>query len=175
MTKPRGKGKPFQKGEDPRRIHGRQDEQVNEFAREMKKCLLDAAEETGNRMAAISNARLPKQPNKKFTKELIELLRQDPKGMTSYFNWLAEHHPALFISLLGRALPQIMPHETGDDPIEAMIRSAEDIEAVFRARHIPMLQEGVFKLPKRIDLENPPIIDVTPAIVKRAKNDYAGT
>jgi hypothetical protein len=38
----------------------RQDEQVNEFAREMKKCLLDAAEETGNRMAAISNARLPK-------------------------------------------------------------------------------------------------------------------
>jgi hypothetical protein len=95
MTKPRGKGKPFQKGEDPRRIHGRQDEQVNEFAREMKKCLLDAAEETGNRMAAISNARLPKQPNKKFTKELIELLRQDPKGMTSYFNWLAEHHPAL--------------------------------------------------------------------------------
>jgi hypothetical protein len=36
MTKPRGKGKPFQKGEDPRRIHGRQDEQVNEFAREMK-------------------------------------------------------------------------------------------------------------------------------------------
>jgi hypothetical protein len=69
--------------------------------------------------------------------------------------------------LLGRALPQIMPHETGDDPIEAMIRSAEDIEAVFRARHIPMLQEGVFKLPKRIDLENPPIIDVTPAIVKR--------
>jgi hypothetical protein len=87
--------------------------------------------------------------------------------MTSYFNWLAEHHPALFVSLLGRALPQIMPHETGDDPIEAMIRSAEDIEAVFRARHIPMLQEGVFKLPKRIDLENPPIIDVTPAIVKR--------
>jgi hypothetical protein len=48
-----------------------------------------------------------------------------------------------------------------------MIRTAEDIEAVFGARHIPMLQEGLFKLPKRIDLENPPIIDVTPAIVKR--------
>ena len=41
MTKPRGKGKPFpEEGEDPRRLHRRQDEQVNEFAREMKKCLL---------------------------------------------------------------------------------------------------------------------------------------
>ena len=54
MTKPRGKGKPFQKGEDPRRIHGRQDEQVNEFAREMKKCLLDAAEELRGKSAGQS-------------------------------------------------------------------------------------------------------------------------
>ena len=43
----------------------------------MKKCLLDAAEETGNRMVAISNARLPKQPSKEFTKELIERRRAD--------------------------------------------------------------------------------------------------
>jgi hypothetical protein len=33
----------------------------------MKKCLLDAAEEVGNRMVVISNARLPKQPSKEFT------------------------------------------------------------------------------------------------------------
>ena len=63
-----------------------------------------------------------------------------------------------------------MQHETGEDPIEAMIRSAEDIEAVFKARRIPMLQESVFKLPKRIDLKDPPLIDVTPAIVKRDGN-----
>ena len=39
----------------------------------MKACLLGAAEEAGNRMVAISNARLPKKPNKYFTRELIEL------------------------------------------------------------------------------------------------------
>ena len=43
-------------------------EQVNEFTREMKACLLGAAEEAGNRMVAISNARLPKKPNKYFTR-----------------------------------------------------------------------------------------------------------
>jgi hypothetical protein len=104
MTKPRGKGKPFQKGEDPRRIHGRQDEQVNEFAREMKKCLLDAAEETGNRMAAISNARLPKQPNKKFTKELIELLRPGSQGDDQLFStgWQSTIRRCSFRCLGGR-------------------------------------------------------------------------
>jgi hypothetical protein len=34
-----------QKGADPRRIHGRRQQQANEFTREMKRCLLDAAEE----------------------------------------------------------------------------------------------------------------------------------
>jgi hypothetical protein len=43
----------------------------------------------GNRVVAISNPRLPKTPNKEFTKELIELLRQHPKGMQSYFTWLS--------------------------------------------------------------------------------------
>jgi hypothetical protein len=74
---------------------------------------------------------------------------------------LAEHHPAIFASLLGRAMPQIMQHETGEDPIEPMIRTAEDIEAFFKARNMPPLQQA-FQLPKRIDLENPPTIDVTP-------------
>jgi len=50
------------KGEDPRRVHGRREQQVNEFTREMKACLLGAAEDAGNRMVAISNARLPKKP-----------------------------------------------------------------------------------------------------------------
>jgi hypothetical protein len=45
--------------------------------------------------------------------------------MTSYFMWLAEHHPAIFASLLGRAMPQIMQHETSEDPIEGMIRTAD--------------------------------------------------
>jgi hypothetical protein len=44
----------------------------------MKACLLGAAEDAGNRMVAISNARLPTKPNKQFTRELIELLRQSP-------------------------------------------------------------------------------------------------
>ena len=70
---------------------------------------------------AISNARLPKQPCE-FTKELIDLLRQEPNGMTSYFMWLAEHHPAIFASLLGRAMPQIMQQEPGGDVFEAMSR-----------------------------------------------------
>ena len=127
----------------------------------MKRCLLDAAEKFGNRMVAISNAQLPKRPNQHFTKELIELLRQEPQGMTSYFMWLAEHHPAIFASLLGRAMPQLMQHELGDDPFEAMVRTAEDIEALFKARNMPMLQQA-FQLLKRIDLSNPPTIDVAP-------------
>jgi len=64
--KPRGK--PFVKGEDSRRVIPnpavRQERQANEFTREMKACLLGAAEDAGNRMVAISNARLPTKPNK---------------------------------------------------------------------------------------------------------------
>jgi hypothetical protein len=74
----------------------------------MKACLLGAAEEAGNRMVAISNAQLPKRPVKFYTKALIELLHQDPKGTQSYFVWLAENHPGIFAQLLGRALPNIM-------------------------------------------------------------------
>jgi hypothetical protein len=73
------------RGEDPRRVHGKSGQQTNAFTREMKQCLLDAAENVGNRFVAISNARLPKRPTAKLTAELIELLRLDPKGVTSYF------------------------------------------------------------------------------------------
>jgi hypothetical protein len=127
----------------------------------MKQCLLDAAENVGNRLVAISNAKLPKRPTAKLTAELIELLRLDPKGVTSYFEWLAEHHPAIFASLLGRAMPLIMQHEGGDGGIEVVYRTPEEIENALRSQNLPML-ERVFKLPKRIDLENPPTIDVTP-------------
>ena len=106
----------------------------------MKACLLGAAEDAGNRMVAISNARLPTKPNKQFTRELIELLRQSPNGMQSYFLWLAEQHPAIFAALLGRALPNIMQHESGDDGIEVVYRSAEDIEAALKARNLPPLK-----------------------------------
>jgi hypothetical protein len=109
----------------------------------------------------LAGARLPKKPDKVFTRELIEFLRQDPKGMQSYFLWLAEQHPSIFAALLGRALPNIMQHESGDGGIEVVYRSAEDIEAALKARNLPPLKH-VFQLPKRIDLNNPPTIDVTP-------------
>jgi hypothetical protein len=80
-----GRMPPVGNRQDPRRVHGRREQQVNEFTREMKACLLGAAEDAGNRMVAISNARLPTKPNKLFTQELIEFLRQSPKGMQSYF------------------------------------------------------------------------------------------
>ena len=105
--------------------------------------------------------KLPKRPTAKLTAELIELLRLDPKGVTSYFEWLAEHHPAIFASLLGRAMPLIMQHEGGDGGIEVVYRTPEEIETALRSQNLPML-ERVFELPKRIDLENPPTIDVTP-------------
>jgi hypothetical protein len=95
------------------------------------------------------------------TDELIRLLRLDPKGMTSYFEWLAEHHPAIFATLLGRAMPLIMQHEGCDGGIEVVYRTADEIEKALRSNNLPML-ERAFKLPKRIDLENPPTIDVTP-------------
>jgi hypothetical protein len=56
-------------------------------------------------------------------------------------------------------MPQIMQQEPGGDVFEAM--SAEDIDAVLKARNLPPLQQ-IFRLPKRIDLEDPPAIDVTP-------------
>jgi hypothetical protein len=121
----------------------------------MKQCLLDAAENVGNRLVAISNAKLPKRPTAKLTAELIELLRLDPKGVTSYFEWLAEHHPAIFASLLGRAMPLIMQHEGGDGGIEVVYRTPEEIETALRSQNLPMLE-------RVIDLENPPTIDVTP-------------
>jgi hypothetical protein len=157
--KPRGK--PFVRGEDPRRVHGAVGGRTTAFNREMKQCLLDAAENVGNRLVAISNAKLPKRPTAKLTEELIALLRLDPKGVTSYFEWLAENHPAIFAALLGRAMPLIMQRDDDDGGIEVVYRTADEIEAAMQANNLPML-ERVFKLPKRIDLENPPTIDVTP-------------
>jgi hypothetical protein len=147
-------------GEDSRRVHGRKVQQVNEFNREMKQCLLNAAENFGNRLVALSNARLPKHPTAKLTKEVIELLRLNPNGMTSYLEWLAEHHPTLFVNLLGKAMPVILQNEDGSN-VELVIESPDDIERSFVMDNLPMLQQ-VFKLPKQIDLDNPPTIDVTP-------------
>ena len=110
----------------------------------------------------MSNARLPKTPSKTFTKEMIELSKLSPEGISSYFEWIAEFHPSLYIALIGRALPQLMQHDGGDGAIELVFRSAEDIEESFRANHLPPLQK-VFQLPKRIDLnDDSQTIDVTP-------------
>jgi len=103
IKKPRGKA--FVKGEDSRRVVQNAGGKTATFTREMKACLLTAAENAGNRLVALSNARLPKKPTAKRTAELIELMRRDPEGSVSYFEWLAEFHPALFLALLGRALP----------------------------------------------------------------------
>jgi len=61
---------------------------------------------------------------------------------------------------LGRALPQIIQHED-QGGIEVVYHSAEEIAAELKKRGLPPLKD-VFELPKRIDLENPPTIDVTP-------------
>ena len=159
LKKPRGKGKPFVKGEDPRRVHGRKKGQVNARTRHLQEVLLQAAEDTGNRLAKLFNAKLPHQPTRAMTAEMLRLLRRDPKGIVSYFEWLAEDHPAIFCALLGRVLTYIMRHEGSG--AETVYRSAEEIETAFRERGLPPLQK-VFQLPKRIDLNDPPTTDVTP-------------
>jgi len=162
--KPRGKGKPFVKGEDTRRMHGRKRGQVNASTKRLQEVLLQAAENTGNRLAKLFNAKLPHQPTRTMTAEMLRLLRRDPKGIVSYFEWLAEDHPSIFSGLLGRVLPYIMQHEGSSGAIEPVYRSAEDIEAALRELGLPPLEQ-TFQLPKRIDLYNPPdddVIDVTP-------------
>jgi hypothetical protein len=163
FKKPRGKGKPFVKGEDTRRVHGRKEGQVNASTKRLQEVLLQAAKNTGNRLAKLFNAKLPHQPTRTMTAEMLRLLRRDPKGIVSYFEWLAEDHPAIFSALLGRVLPYIMQHEGSSGAIEPVYRSAEDIEAALRELGLPPLAQA-FQLPKRIDLHNPPddVIDVTP-------------
>jgi hypothetical protein len=50
--------------------------------------------------------------------------------------------------------------------IELAYRSAEEIEEAIKAQNMPVLQR-VFKLPPRIDLQDPPLMDVTPAVAGR--------
>lgn len=126
----------------------------NIFTHEIKHALLKAGENFGNRLTAIHNAKLPKSPNKSFTRESLELSRLVPKGIVSYFEWLAEHYPNIYAALLGRALPHILRHKGGDGAIEVVCRSAEEIEMALRENNLPPLQE-VFQLPRRIDLDNP--------------------
>jgi hypothetical protein len=171
MTKPglkKPRGKPFEKGDDPRRAQLVPGGRTHAFTREMKDCLKTAAENVGNRLVAIANAKLPKRPTAALPKELIALMRREPEGMISYFEWLAEQRPELFVVLMGRALPTIMQHEGGDGGVELVYRTPEEIEEAIRAQNMPMLQR-VFKLPPRIDLKDPPVIDVTPAIAERDK------
>jgi hypothetical protein len=144
-------------------MHGRKGGQVNASTKRLQEVLLQAAENTGNRLAKVFNAKLRHQPTRAMTAEMRRLLRREPKGIVSYFEWLAEDHPAIFSALLGRVLPYIMQHE-GSTAIEPVYRSAEDIEAALRELGLPPLEQ-TFQLPKRIDLYNPPdddVIDVTP-------------
>jgi hypothetical protein len=158
LKKPRGKGKPFLKGKDPRRVHGRKKGQVNAGTRQLRQVLMQAAENTGNRLAELFNAELPHQPTRAMTAEMLRLLRRDPKGIVSYFEWLAEDHPAIFSALLGRVLTYIMQQE-GSSGEEMMSRS-EDVETAFGDRGLPPLQK-VSQVPKRIELNDPPTIDTT--------------
>ncbi len=151
--------KPFQKGVDPRR-KPRQPGQGNVLSREVLAALTRAAARAGDRIVALWNAKLPDKPNGKITAKLLEVLRRDSKGTEAYFAWLAEEHPAIFCSLLGRALPQIIQHED-QGAIDMVYNSAEEIAAALKARGLPPLKD-VFEVPERIDLENPPTIDVTP-------------
>jgi hypothetical protein len=141
------------------KANGRKTGQTNASSRELLAALMQAAANAGDRLVAIKNAKLPKRPKRNFPAELIAILRRDPKGIVSYFEWLAVEHPAIFCSLLGRALPEIIRHD--DQGAIGAYHSAEDIAAALEERGLPPLQE-VFELPKRIDLYNPPTIDVTP-------------
>jgi hypothetical protein len=152
----RGESEPFQKGDDPRRVNRKG--RPSAFTREIRESLLRAGNTFGNRVAAISNARLPKRQTKTLTQEILELSRLDPNGMESYFEWLAEFHPMLYVGLLGRYVLQATLDEHGPE-LKVTYRSPEQIEEVIRELGLPPLQQ-----PKRIDLHNPPddVIDVTP-------------
>jgi hypothetical protein len=160
--KPRGRA--FAKGDDPRRAVRKPDTST----RELRELLLRAASTVGNRLAEVSNARLPKRPNRNFSREVLGLLRRDPRGTESYFEWLAEFHPKLFVGLLVRYVPQAVQEERGPE-LKVTHRSPEQVEQMIRDLGLPPLQQA-FQLPKRIDLHNPPdpdadddnIIDVTP-------------
>ncbi len=159
--KPRGKGKPFAKGQDPRRkLRPREPGQTTAASRKVLEALTRAAATAGDRLVAIWNAKLPDKPNSKINAALLQVLRRDSEGAEAYFAWLAEEHPAVFCSLLGRALPQIVQHED-QGAIDIVYNSAEEIAAELKKRGLPPLKD-VFELPKRIDLYNPPTIDVAP-------------
>jgi hypothetical protein len=76
----------------------------DDSAREIRESLLWAGNTFGNRVAEISNAKLPKKPTKTLTQEIIELYRLDslkqlarlrsklPRRSTPY---LAQSVPAL--------------------------------------------------------------------------------
>ncbi len=92
------------------------------------RALTRAAATAGDRLVAIWNAKLPDKPTAKISAKLLEVLRRDPNGVESYFAWLAEEYPAIFCSLLGRALPQIIQHED-QGAIDIVYISAEEIAA----------------------------------------------
>jgi hypothetical protein len=82
MTKPgvkKPRGKPFEKGDDPRRGQGVPGGKTAAFTGEMKNCL--QAENVGNRLVAISNAKLPKRPTAKLPQESVDLMRRNPEGI----------------------------------------------------------------------------------------------
>ena len=148
-----------QQGEDPRRQHGRKDG-ANLFSRKIKDALLKAGEDAGDHLVALNNVKLPKRPTRDMTAELIKVSKLAPDGLTSYFQWLAENHPSIYVALLGRALPQLMENEEGDGALQLVYRTAEDVEK-FRERGLPP-PATLLKLPPRIDLDNLPTIDETP-------------
>jgi hypothetical protein len=93
-------------------VHGRKEGQVNASTKRLQEVLLQAAENTGNRLAKLFNAKLPHQPTRTMTAEMLRLLRRDPKGIVSYFEWLAEDHPAIFSRFVG-ARAAVHQHSIG--------------------------------------------------------------
>src|SRR5690242_2267033 len=77
--------------------------------------------------------------------ELLEILKHNPEGMSSYFESLAEEHPALYVALIGRALPQLMDSGQPAGAMQLVYRSAEDIAKEFKERGLPEPNRIEFK------------------------------
>jgi hypothetical protein len=131
---------------------GRKPGRTNAMPTSLKKALLEAGHNVGNRKVILSKFQLPQEPSNKFTKEMIDILMAiEPNGLVSYCEFLAENHPGIYAALLMRILPVQMQQEDSESSISVVFHSTADINAALRAKGLPPMKQ-VFELPPLLAL-----------------------
>ena len=162
----------FKKGHP--RLAGRPRGGINRNSKLLKDALLLAGAVTGDRFAereiiASSKAEALDHDGQRIAGELEECV-EEHGALVGYLSWLAEHHPSVYGSLLGRVLPMQVKVDSHKDMV---YKTVEEIQQEIADLKLPMDRLAPLLLGKYVPRErDTQIEDASDAVLDDGKVDH---